>query len=296
MELLQLRYFCTVARLENISRAAQHHMVPQSAMSKTISKLERELDTPLFTRVKNKLALTEEGQILYQGVRQSLFDLDSAIQTLQDRKESDELRGDIKCLFLEHRYNLVDCVVAFKQLHPQVRFFISYSDKLENMTDYDLCVVSSLPDSHSFTADTLTHESLKIAVSANHPLASRTSVTIADLRDEGFLMISPESSLLKTLRHHCERAGFQPTVTAYVDDLRCMEKYVSSNFGITVVPEISWKQLPFHGSVLLPVEEPGFGRATSLLRSNLKPLSKAAAAFHRFLLDHYEEMVCSTAS
>ena len=43
MELLQLRYFCTVARLQNISQAAAFHEIPQPAMSKTISKLEKEL-------------------------------------------------------------------------------------------------------------------------------------------------------------------------------------------------------------------------------------------------------------
>ena len=40
MELLQLRYFMTVARTLNISKAAQYHMIPQPAMSQTISRLE----------------------------------------------------------------------------------------------------------------------------------------------------------------------------------------------------------------------------------------------------------------
>ena len=43
MELLQLRYFITVAETLNISRAAQYHMIPQPAMSQTISRLEKEL-------------------------------------------------------------------------------------------------------------------------------------------------------------------------------------------------------------------------------------------------------------
>ena len=61
MELLQLRYFLTVAKMLNISHAARHHMIPQPAMSKTISKLEKELGTELFVRRKNRIHLTEEG-------------------------------------------------------------------------------------------------------------------------------------------------------------------------------------------------------------------------------------------
>ena len=103
MELLQLRYFATVARLENITRAAAFHRIPQSAMSKTISKLERELDIPLFTREKNQLALTEEGRTLYQGVKNALGSLDQALQTVLESKAGSELHGEVKCLFLQHR-------------------------------------------------------------------------------------------------------------------------------------------------------------------------------------------------
>ena len=53
MELLQLKYLCTAARLENFSRAARHHNIPQSAISKTILQLERELGVQLFIRTGN---------------------------------------------------------------------------------------------------------------------------------------------------------------------------------------------------------------------------------------------------
>ena len=62
MELLQLRYFLTVAKMLNISRAAEYHMIPQPAMSQTISRLEKELGVALFDRYKNKLSLTRKGE------------------------------------------------------------------------------------------------------------------------------------------------------------------------------------------------------------------------------------------
>lgn len=291
MELLQLRYFCTVARMENISHAARYHMVPQSAMSKTISKLERELDIPLFTRVKNRLALTEEGKILYEGVRNALFTLDNSLQEIRDRKESGELTGEIKCLVLEHRYNMVDCVVAFKKNYPKVQFFISYSDKLDNIVEYDLCIVSEMPEGQDYIRETLTRESLKIAVSCMHPLARQKTITLDDLKDEPFLMISPESTLLKILRNHCESRGFLPKVALYVDDLLCIEKYVSSGLGVTVVPEVSWKQLSFQGATLLPISEPNFTRETAIVRGKLRPLNKAASIFKQFLQENFNQLI-----
>lgn len=91
MELLQLRYFATVARMENISHAAAYHMIPQPAMSKTISKLERELGAALFDRTKNKISLTPEGELLFQGVQAALLHLDNALGAVQEEKRSTSL-------------------------------------------------------------------------------------------------------------------------------------------------------------------------------------------------------------
>ena len=50
MELLQLRYFCVVAKHQNMTKAAAELMISQPALSKTIASLEKELGTPLFVR------------------------------------------------------------------------------------------------------------------------------------------------------------------------------------------------------------------------------------------------------
>ena len=52
MELLQLRYFLTVAELLNISHAAKYHRIPQPAMSKTISRLERSWEHRCLTAIR----------------------------------------------------------------------------------------------------------------------------------------------------------------------------------------------------------------------------------------------------
>ena len=72
MELLQLRYFITVSRTLNISKAAQYHMIPQPAMSQTISRLEKELGKPLFDRYRNKLTLTKDGEAFLKSITASI--------------------------------------------------------------------------------------------------------------------------------------------------------------------------------------------------------------------------------
>lgn len=66
----QIRTFLTVAKLSNFSKAAEQLFVTQPTISKSISLLEKELDTILFRRLPNrKIELTETGKIYYELFR-----------------------------------------------------------------------------------------------------------------------------------------------------------------------------------------------------------------------------------
>ena len=58
MELLQLRYFCEVARRESVTKVAEELHVSQPSLSKTIKNLEQELGFPIFERTSAGMKLT----------------------------------------------------------------------------------------------------------------------------------------------------------------------------------------------------------------------------------------------
>lgn len=64
MEIRILRYFLTVAREENITRAAAVLHITQPTLSRQLIQLEEELNTQLLIRGKNKVTLTDEGMLL----------------------------------------------------------------------------------------------------------------------------------------------------------------------------------------------------------------------------------------
>jgi len=64
MEIKKLRYFLTVAREENITRAAEILFISQPALSRQIQQLEDELGVQLIVRGKRKVMLTEVGMLL----------------------------------------------------------------------------------------------------------------------------------------------------------------------------------------------------------------------------------------
>ena len=64
MEIRILKYFLTVAREQNITRAAEALHITQPTLSRQISALEEELGTRLFERSNKKITLTQEGILL----------------------------------------------------------------------------------------------------------------------------------------------------------------------------------------------------------------------------------------
>ena len=82
MELLQLKYFKTVAEIGKISAAAEALYISAPALSTSISRLEKELGMKLFDRSSNRITLNAQGQIFLKHVNQIFANLESAKQEL----------------------------------------------------------------------------------------------------------------------------------------------------------------------------------------------------------------------
>ena len=67
MELFQLRYFLTVAKYENFSKAADELLVSQPSISKAIMQLEQELGVQLFDRNGKRIKLNNAGKALQEA-------------------------------------------------------------------------------------------------------------------------------------------------------------------------------------------------------------------------------------
>ena len=285
MELLQLRYFATVARTLNISQAAKQHMIPQPAMSKTISKLEKELGVALFDRYKNRLTLTEEGKLFYQSVSQSLNSIDDSIEQLHSADAP--LQGELKILVLQHRDIIVDCIMAFKKRYPQVSFRIFYDrDAAE---DYDFCIACQQPDEAFNGSVRLITEPLKLVVSAEHPAAGSSGISFSELAQEEFALISPSSNLWLQTAIQCRDAGFEPKASITCSDLHCLLKYISAGMAVTLGPEIAWRNLHSERVAFVPTV-PALYRSTYIFWNKLRSASRLQNTFREFTVEYFRTL------
>lgn len=243
MELLQLRYFCTVARLENISRGAAYHRIPQPAMSKTISKLERELGVQLFERKKNQILLTPQGQAFYGRVAMALQELDGALDELKAEHIPDQVRFSLLVTAL--RGKTAEFLALFRRRYPNVTFQVTSSPAEHPLPgQYDLCITDEPPTAEydcSFPLLTRQVEAYA-AVGKSHPFAQKKELSLDDLKDVPMVAISG-SPLVSSLAKQCRNRGFTPNVVISCDDLQCLQRYIRSGIGIAFTASYSWPDM-----------------------------------------------------
>ena len=282
MELLQLRYFLTVAKMLNISRAAEYHMVPQPAMSQTISRLEKELGVTLFDRYKNKLSLTRKGEEFLRSVSSSISELDSAVESAH--ADDAPIKGELTLLVLNHRDTMVDCIIDFRKQYTNVDFRIFHARN--DFEGYDLCVSCTPPNKEFQRSKCLLTEKLQLLVAASHPLAAKQSVSFGELKDESFALLNKNNSLWEHTIHQCHLYGFEPKVSMICEDLHCMIKYVAAGLAVTLGPVASWQGVKNDSVVFVPIvsEET---RPTYVFWDERKPNSRLRQVFMDFMTTYF---------
>src|SRR5215471_5444976 len=87
MQIESLKVFCDLVESESFTRAAQINKVTQSAVSQTITTMERQFKALLVERSKKHFRMTREGEVVYQQSKQILQNfeaLHSKIQEIQN--------------------------------------------------------------------------------------------------------------------------------------------------------------------------------------------------------------------
>ncbi|KMO35249.1 LysR family transcriptional regulator [Methylobacterium aquaticum] len=117
----KIRIFLNVAEAGSFTKAGDDIGLSQSAVSRQISALERELKAPLFHRHARGLILTEQGDLLFRAAR----DMKMRLETTRARlvETSERPSGDLKVTTTVGLGTawLAQRVAEFLDLHPDVR-------------------------------------------------------------------------------------------------------------------------------------------------------------------------------
>jgi DNA-binding transcriptional LysR family regulator len=125
----KLRIFHAVASAGSFTHAGQMLTLSQSAVSRQISALEEEINTPLFQRHARGLTLTDEGEMLYAAVSDVLARLAQAEEALKN--VHDAPRGSLKVTSTHGigAYWLVPRLAALLKECPELELHLMMEDR-----------------------------------------------------------------------------------------------------------------------------------------------------------------------
>ena len=271
MELRQLRYFIAVAEEMHFNRAAERLHIAQPALSQQIQRLERNLKTQLFIRTTRSVEITDTGRVLLEAARRVISEAERA----QSQVELATLgsTGLLRVGFVSSAaLSLLPGMVNRLHEHlPQVRFQLQENtteQQIQAVLDgqLDVGIVREIEPIDGIHITALKREALVVGVPETHPLAQRTSVKLAELAGEGFVVFprNQVSRLYDLISALCIQAGFHIRIAQEAIQFPTILGLVAARTGIAIVPE-SLRALQIAGVAYLDLNDTAAASQISLI-------------------------------
>lgn len=181
LETNQLSQLITVADTKTLSKAAEILHISQPALTRSIQKLESELNVTLFDRQKNKITLNKTGKLAVSHARRILADVEQMTQSIQAFERS------------LHTISIGSCAPA-----PIVELLYYLTEKFATMTfssetvnpdslvlglknnTYQIIITNSPVKDSEICCREFCREQLFLTIPPAHPLATKKDGIFAD--------------------------------------------------------------------------------------------------------------------
>ena len=134
--------FCLVAEYESFSKAALHAGVSPAAVSRSIARLEKHLETLLFVRTTRQVRLTTQGKIYFDECKQALNQILEAEQLLKNQTQQPSGLIRISVPTPYGHYRILPLLAKFSQQYPVINIDVQLTNKNVDFIaeGYDLAI------------------------------------------------------------------------------------------------------------------------------------------------------------
>ncbi|MFC9763460.1 LysR substrate-binding domain-containing protein [Rhodococcus jostii] len=239
-----LEQFVVLAEELHFSRAAERLSMSQPPLTQAIKRLEKTIGVPLLERSTRQVQLTPAGKAFALDARHLLDAQSSA--TARARRIAQGAEGVLRLGFISGAsYTSVPRLIGMihdslpgLRIHLYQRTSAELADMVRGRR-LDFAVVRApLTDPEHLEIRFLHDEPLVCALPAEHDLASRDSIALADLRDQDFALPSATAlpELTQLIYLGCRAGGFEPRDGGRADSLMGMLGLVAAAHCVCLVP------------------------------------------------------------
>ena len=287
--LQQLKYFCELARTEQLTKTAEALFVSQSTLSNTIINMEHQLGVQLFDRVGRSISLNALGREYYHYANEALTALQNAQAIVDEFKGNAQTRvslalenasvwtsfvRDFHRQYSDYTINQVDC--------PNDNF---RTKLLDREVDFAIAGIGDF-STDGLGCEILREESLYLCVPKNHPLAGEKAVHLAQLRNESLISLPKSTGFRRFCDNMLKKAGVK-----YQTSIECANvmrgQLVEAGFGVAITTQESYRQRVLGDNVVyIPIADDNTTRTIAIFWNARRHLSRAAEDLKKFFVDY----------
>ncbi|MFJ6566055.1 LysR family transcriptional regulator [Streptomyces sp. NPDC091292] len=254
LDLQRLRALHAVSVHGTVGAAALALGYTPSAVSQQIAKLERETRTVLLERHGRGVRLTDEARRLSATAQELLSIVERAETELEERRGRPTGRLTVAAFASAARGLLPGVLADLAARHPTLDARLSEVDPhrsigLVEKGAVDLAVahdwdIAPLPAPPGVEQAVIGDDLCDLLVPEGHPLAGRTSVRRAELKEERWICQPPgrvcHDWLVRTLR----AAGCEPDIAHHAEENPTLVALVAAGLGVALIPRLGRGPLP----------------------------------------------------
>jgi DNA-binding transcriptional LysR family regulator len=290
MDAQKLAYFLAAAHTENFRRAAQICHVTQPVLSRQIAALEQELGLALFTRERQRVALTPAGSEFVAHARAVMDRIQLSRQAMTALRDGLGGAVTVGCIEPLATTMLPAVLAAFHRRHPAIRTAITvrgteelFSLVEQGELELGLCglAVDQRQPHPLLTVQELYRDPIVLGVAAGHPLAQQGQpVSLEQLAQQPLALLDGHFATRRVLERALAQRNLNLRPTLEIDNVAALKLIVQHEVGLTVLPQSLFTAADrASGIVTLPLSDLDESLAFALLYRRIDALLPATLAF-----------------
>src|SRR3954447_24964307 len=225
----------------NITRAAELLGVPQPTVSRRLAALADALGAPLTVPDGRGIRLTRAAELLAEAAERGLAALDSGVRLAREEVSPESGHVLLGFLHLLGRSLVPSLLRGYRARYPGVRFTLvqgSRQDMVDRLAggELDLALLAPLPSVPALASVGLVEEEILLSVPSGHRLAERSSVRVAELADEEFVLLEQGYGVRTLTDDLCAAAGFTPRIAFEGQESDTVRGLVAAGLGVALLP------------------------------------------------------------
>lgn len=284
MNIKQLRYFLAVAEELNFTRAGAKVNIAQPALSQQIMALEAELGSPLFTREKRKVELTDAGKILIEHAHRVLNAASAAVAAVRATERGATAKVTIGAVYSSIYTFLPETLRHFRSIEPRTEVSVqemTISQQIAALKEgrIEVGVLRGNFSDREIVTEQLFREKLVLAVPANSSLAADALIDVESLSRMPLLAVARNSvrGYADRVMNIFEQEDINPNIVSEVADMHTSICLVAAEMGTAIVPSMLQLLQP-RGVQFVPIQSAA-ASITFSLAWRAENISSSMAAF-----------------